>query len=533
MSGKTLFDMLQGAPDASPCISFNGDVITYGAFRDRALRIATGLQEQGIRRGDVVGIWFANTPDWIIAAFACARIGATALSLNLRYGNIEIADFVSRSQCKALFYTPEYRGRNYDDVLASIDPADLGSLSLLIPSGSTTKNLGHTKSVPLDVLAAHEPDTLATGQPGDPCIILASSGTTSKPKLIAHSQERVARHSRDVSATFGITAGESHILQGIPMCGAFGYTICMATLGGHSQQTIMENFEPLEASRLIVSQNITHMFGTNDMMDKILTAAGPQWRPTKLKVYGHANFTPGLPDLPARALAQGVQLHGCFGMTETLALFAAQPFGASLERLSESGGIPIAPGAQVRVRDVNTQELLKPGEIGEIEVLHPDVMVGYLGDPEATRNAFTDDGFLRTGDLGFMNDDGGFTHQSRIGDVLRIGGYLVNPMEIEETLLQEAGLPAENTPVSCQVVAVEAQNSARPVAFVIGGPGYVHDEAALIGACKGKLAIYKTPIRVIEVDKFPTTPSPNGEKVLKGELRDRARRVLQGAEVAQ
>lgn len=530
MSGKTLFDLLQAAPDASPCISFNGHEISYGEFKDRVLRIAGGLQRQGIQRGDVVAIWLANTPDWAAAAFACARIGATALSLNLRYGNKEIADFLSRAQCKALFYTPEYRGRNYDEVLASLEPDHISSLILTIPSSDHSQDLGDVLRVPLEVLASDAPDTTAAGQPEDPCIILASSGTTSQPKLIVHSQERVARHARDVCATFSIEGTESRLLLGIPLCGAFGYTVALAALSAHSPLVLMENFVPQEAAELMISKDITHMFGTNDMLDKILTAADPAWHPTALKLYGHANFTPGLPDLPAQALARGVRMRGCFGMSETLALFATQPESGSLERLSQSGGMPIAPGAKVRVRHVDTQNLLPVGEIGEIEVYHPDVMVGYLGDRVATEKAFTEDGYLRTGDLGFLNDDGGFTHLSRIGDVLRIGGYLVNPLEIEETLLQDTGLHARNIPVSCQVIEVEAQGSARPVAFVIGGPGYEHNEAALIAACKGKLAIYKTPIRVIEVDKFPTTPSPNGEKVRKNELRDMARRLVQSTE---
>lgn len=532
MSGRTLFDMLEDAPDASPFIRFNGCETTYGEFKDRVLRIAGGLQRHGIQRGDVVAIWLPNTPEWAAAAFACARIGATALSLNLRYGNKEIADFVARAQCKALFYTPEYRGRNFDEVLASIDAEHLKSLILTIPSSNDGRPLGAVSAVPLEVLAAGDPDVIAAGRPGDSCIILASSGTTSKPKLIVHSQERVARHSRDVAVTFSINKNDSRMLLGIPLCGAFGYTVAMAAIHAHCPVVLMENFSPLEAAELTVSDNITHMFGTNDMLDKMLTAAGEEWRPTELKLYGHANFTPGLPDLPSRALAHGVRMRGCFGMSETLALFATQPEGATLERSAQSGGIPIAPGAKVRIRNVDTQALLEAGEIGEIEVYHPDVMVGYLGDSAATEKAFTDDGFLRTGDLGFLNPDGGFTHLSRIGDVLRIGGYLVNPLEIEETLLQDTGLPTKNIPHSCQVVEVEAQGSARPVAFVIGGEGYEHDEAALIAACKGKLAVYKTPIRIIAVDQFPTTPSPNGEKVRKSELRDMAHRILQRTETA-
>ncbi len=533
MDKKTLFTMLEEAPGMATCFVFEGRHVTYRDFKERVLRIAGGLRRQGIKRGDVVAIWLPNTPDWVAIAFACARIGASALSLNLRYGSREVADFISRAQCRALFYVPEYRGRDYDEALGQIDRRHLATLALIVPSVDQGAGADGALRVPLDILADGAADTEAGGRPEDACIVLSSSGTTSKPKLIVHSQERVAHHSADVCAAFKIAGEQSRLLLGIPFCGAFGYTVGLAALSAHSPLTVMENFVPAQAAELLVDNGITHMFGTNDMLDKMLAAAGPDWRPTELKLYGHANFTPGLADLPARALAQNIRMRGCFGMSETLALFASQPEGASLARLAQSGGKPLSPAAQVRVRNVDTQELLPPGEIGEIELYTPDLMLGYLADPAATALAFTDDGFLRSGDSGYLNDDGGFTHLSRIGDVLRIGGYLVNPLEIEETLLQGAGLPRDAIPQACQVVEVEAQGSARPVAFVIGGPGYRHDEAALIGACAGILAKFKIPIRIIQVEGFPTTPSPNGEKVRKNELRELAQQILHDAGAIQ
>jgi fatty-acyl-CoA synthase len=259
------------------------------------------------------------------------------------------------------------------------------------------------------------------------------------------------------------------------------------------------------------------------MLDRMLDAAGERWRPATLRTFVHANFTPGLHELPGRADAHGVPLRGAFGMSEIFGLFSNQRADAPLERRAQSGGFPNAAQARVRVRNPDTGALQPAMEQGELEILSPTVMVGYLGDAAATAKAFTNDGYLRTGDLGYMNEDGGFTHVSRMGDVIRVGGFLVNPLEIEETAMGVEGLAA------CQVVEVEASQSTRPVAFVIGKPGYSHDEAKLIAHCKSRLAIFKVPIRFFEVKEYPVTVGPNGTKVRKTELRLQAQTLLKEA----
>jgi len=146
-------------------------------------------------------------------------------------------------------------------------------------------------------------------------------------------------------------------------------------------------------------------------------------------------------------------------------------------------------------------------------------MVGYLDDAAATEAAFTADGYLRTGDLGYRLPDGGVQFESRRNDVLRIGGYLVAPAEIEETILALDGITA------CQVVAVAQDTRVRPVAFVIGRTD-APDETAIIEACRGRLAKYKVPIRVFNVTEFPSVDGPNGRKVKRNELRDLAMAML-------
>ncbi len=207
-------------------------------------------------------------------------------------------------------------------------------------------------------------------------------------------------------------------------------------------------------------------------------------------------------------------------MSEVQALYARQPLNAPMARRKRGGGIPTSPLGHVRVRDPETGELLGPGQPGALECAGPSLMVGYYGNEAATAQAMTADGYVRTGDLAELDGRGGFTFLSRMGDVLRLSGFLVNPLEIE-THIQK--LPAI---ADCQTIAVPRPDGVRAVSFVILKPGAALDEAATIDHCRRGLANYKVPLRVFAVDDFPKTPSPNGFKIQRGKLREMAERLL-------
>lgn len=516
----TLYDLIAQAPADAPCLRAGEDAITYGTFRDRVRRVSGGLRRMGLMRGDCLALWLPNTNDWLAVAFGCARVGVNVLAINLRLGPAEIGDFIDRAGCKAIAYAPQYAGKDHEAVLAAIESSQLATVRLAITSDGARTGLKDRVTVGLMDLLSSDPDQEELAMGSDPCIVFSSSGTTSRPKLVVHSQERAARHGQDVAIRLSLRGTDARVFLGVPFCGAYGYSVALSSLAGHCCISVDEAFDPVGAVKVLDTDHITHMFGTNDMLERMLDVAGPGWRPARLRTFVHANFTPGLLALPARAEAQGVPLRGPFGMSEIFALFASQRSEAPLERRAESGGFPSSPQARVRVRDPQTEALLGPMEHGELEIFTPNMMLEYLGDPAGTANAFTADGYLRTGDLGYLNGDGGFTHVSRMGDVIRVGGFLVNPLEIEEAVMGVPGLAA------CQVVEVPAAKSTRPVAFVIGNPGYVHDETALIAHCKTHLAVFKVPIRFFELQEFPLTAGPNGAKVRKTRLRERALELL-------
>ena len=152
------------------------------------------------------------------------------------------------------------------------------------------------------------------------------------------------------------------------------------------------------------------------------------------------------------------------------------------------------------------------------------MMKEYFGNPKATREAFTGDGFLRTGDLGFTEEGGGFTFLARMGDALRLGGTLVAPDEIAGFLEDHEGV------ASAQVVGLDGTRGTSAVAFVIPAPGAEFSEIELSAYCAQGMARFKVPARIFAVDEFPVTQSANGIKIQRGKLREMAKSRIAGDE---
>jgi fatty-acyl-CoA synthase len=188
------------------------------------------------------------------------------------------------------------------------------------------------------------------------------------------------------------------------------------------------------------------------------------------------------------------------------------------------GGAGVDPVIEVRVADPETHQPLAAGQTGEIQMRGPNVLATYLNNPEATARAFTPDGWFRSGDLGLCQP-WGFTYLARMGDSLRLRGYLVNPSEIESVLMRDPGVGG------AQVVGVQRPGQGDvAIGFVIPAPGADPDrkptEAALLALCRERMASYKVPSRILTLEHFPVINGPNGVKIQKRILRDWAAHLL-------
>jgi fatty-acyl-CoA synthase len=353
-----------------------------------------------------------------------------------------------------------------------------------------------------------------------PCNIFTTSGTTSSPKFVLHRQGAIAGHAQQVARSFGFTAPETLSLAILPLCGVFGFNQTLSTLAAGKPCVLVESYEVEEIARLIATHRPTTMFISDDLVARLLELVPGDSPFPSVKWVGYAGFNAALENIAEVADARGLILRGPYGMSEVQALYAIQPIDAPVAQRKKGGGVVSSAFAHVRVRDPETGELLGVGRPGALECAGPSLMVGYWGNEKATAEALTKDGYVRTGDLGQLEADGSFTFLSRMGDVLRLSGFLVNPLEIEMHIQK---LPAIE---GCQTIAVARPEGVRAVSFEMLKPGASLDEAAVIAHCRHGLANYKVPLRVFAIDDFPKTPSPNGFKIQRAKLREMAEAFL-------
>ncbi len=299
------------------------------------------------------------------------------------------------------------------------------------------------------------------------------------------------------------------------MCGTFGFVSLLSVLGAGGRTVVAERFDPSEAATLVERYRVTHLNGSDDMLLAVLDQGrdSTSWR------HGvHAEFTGRGEEAVARADAVGTRLTGVYGSSETFALLARWPPDSPVSDRARSGGIPVDAATQARAVDPATGTVLPPEEPGELQLRGPSVLDGYLVEEGIAPPPLTVDGWLPTGDLGSVWPDGSFVYLARLGDALRLAGFLTDPVEIEQRLLTHPAVRG------AQVVgAPKPAGGEVAVAFVVADRAV--GEAELLDHCRQGLANYKVPARVVLVDAFPTVDGANGVKIRKTELREWAGRL--------
>jgi fatty-acyl-CoA synthase len=498
--------------------------LTSVALADEAARLAAGLRSIGIGPQDRVALWLPNLPAWLATFFACARLGAIAVSVNTRYRSHEVQDIVRRAGCKAIVFWPGFRNVDFAGILAECDPAALATLTYVVAYAEGDERVPdrvHGRpAVAYKALIEREPLREEAGRPESGCVIFTTSGTTKAPKFVLHDQRTIVRHAHDVARGFGYEADDVRVLITAPLCGVYGFTNAIGALAAGAPLVMYPTFDAAESAHAVLRHRVTHTHATDEMIGRMLEAVPGTPVFPSAKFFGYAAFSAAYPDLPQRAEARGLTLVGLYGMSEVHALMAVQSEAAPFAERVLAGGRCIAAEARVRARDPESGAIQPHGVAGELELKVPSIMVGYFNDAAATRAAFTEDGYFRTGDLGYSTADDAFVFLARLGDAFRLAGFLVSPAEIEDVLQAHPSVAA------AQVVGVDTPGGPKAFAFVIVKPGATFDEAALIEHCAARIARFKVPLRVQPIDAFPVTPGANATKIQKAKLRDLAQAVL-------
>ncbi|MDA9497016.1 AMP-binding protein [Bradyrhizobium sp. CCBAU 11357] len=508
----SLQSLLRIETAADPALVFDGKPVSRAEFSVKVEQTAAWLAAQGIGKGDVVAVWLINRVEWLALLFAAARLGAIVAAVNTRYRSAEVAHLLKLSGAKLMVVEAAFRAIDFAAILADVAKAEVPALQRLAVVGANALP-AHWPCVRLDAFETPYPPPPPIQDDVDlPVLLYTTSGTTKGPKLVAHSQRTLATHAVSIAHALQLDPRRHSLLAMLPFCGTFGMTSLLGFLAAGATIHVLDAFEAAPALQILGTQPITHCFGSDEMFRRILALTDAPRPFPQLEVCGFAAFQPGWRELAAEAEARGLKLFGLYGSSEVQALFSiGRPSDAFADRI-EGGGWPMSPDAKVRVRDVETGELAASGVSGEIEISAPSRFLGYFNNPAATREAITADGFFRTGDIGRLRGDGSFVYETRAGDAMRLGGFLVAPGEIEDELKSCAGV------ADAQVVAVDLKGQARCVAFVIPTTEPPMQET-LIARLRERLAAYKVPARIYVVDAFPVTDSANGVKIQRARLR--------------
>jgi fatty-acyl-CoA synthase len=494
--------------------------ITYAAFHELVQQAAAWLYQAGVARGSRIAIWLPNRLEWLVLLFAAARLGASVVAVNTRFRSAEVSYLLRTSGATWLFLQPDFRRIDFASVLGGVDDQMIPDLRHVVTVGaqgtSVTNVLGRrVRRFVLDDLPNERVDDQAF--PDAPAIYYTTSGTTGGPKLVEHPQRSLASHAADVAQAFGLYQSDSRVLLMLPLCGTFGATSALAALAAGAPLVIQDAFDPAEVAHLLKAHAVTHTFGGDDMFARILEHCSEPRPFPAARLFGYAIFQPGALAFAESAWDRGVPIYGLYGSSELQALLSAQPSALPVSERIKGGGRLVSNDARVRVRDPETGALLPPGKVGEIEIRSPrSGFRCYLDNPQATAAATTEDGYFRTGDLGYARDDATFVFETRLGDAMRIGGFLVSPSEIEDVIKDIGGV------ADAQVVSVTVSGKSQPIAFVIAVPSATLTAEAVQSAAGKTMASFKVPARVWFVDRFPVTQSANGTKIQRGKLRDMA-----------
>jgi len=498
----------------APCVSDAAGTLDWRAFNQLVLSTAAGLRKAGVGVGTRVALWLPNSARYLAAIFACARLGALAVHINTRFRSAEVGNLLSRSRAVVLVTDWDFAPVDFPAILAGLPAEDRAHLRSVLAI-SAPRGVTEIAGLPVLSLEDPAPDAGRDAATADaPCLTFTTSGTTSGPKLVLHDQQAIAGHAVDVARRVGLDAAGATLLGAVPLCGTFGNAAAMAAVAGGAHIVCLAQFDGAAAAGLIREHRITHLVGGDDMFGRIAAASGGRSFES-IRFSGFAAFHSTAASSIAAAEALGMRPRGLYGSSEVQALFSI----AEGDNRLLGGGVPVSTEARLAVRDPETGAALPAGSSGELWIDAPSRCVGYLENPAATQRAIGADGMFRTGDLGRLGG-AGFVYEARLGDAMRLGGFLVSPEEIEAVIQALPGV------AGVQVVAATCKGDPVPIAFVKLREGVVVPEAELRTQCSERLARFKVPERIVIVDRFPIADSPNGPKVQRVKLREMAEALL-------
>jgi acyl-CoA synthetase (AMP-forming)/AMP-acid ligase II len=480
----------------------SGAETTFAELEQQVITIAAALAERGIGAGDVVGIFAPNSPQWAAAFHGVLRANATVTSVNSLYSSGELAHQLGNAGATTLFTISPFldrataamqeAGRSADDIIV-LDSAD-GFTSLR------------------DLLATTADPPAHTAGPGDTAVLPYSSGTTGAGKGVILTHRNLVANLCQVEPVFQL-GSDARILAVLPFFHIYGMTVMMNN-GLHCRATVvtMPKFDLAEFLRVISTYQVNTVY----IAPPIAVALAKHPIVESYDVSCIENVLSGAAPLDAElghAVAKrlGCQVRQGYGMTELSPVSHAIPRDKPDMDLN-SVGVAL-PNTECKLVDPETGEEVGPGGRGELWVRGPNVMVGYLNNPGATAITLDDEGYLHTGDVATVTEDGVFMIVDRVKELIKYKGYQVPPAELEALLLTHDGV------ADVAVIGVrDADGEEVPKAFVVRQAGTEITGDEVMAFVAERLAPHKK-VRAVEfIDQIPKSAAG---KILRKDLRAR------------
>lgn len=509
---------------------------TYQEFKDLCDTVAKGLMAMGVKKGDHVAIWATNHPEWLLALFATAKIGAVLVTVNTNYKIFEVEYLLRQSDTSALVLLPGYKDCDYLGIINQICP----ELKTSAPGKLQSKALPFLKNVicisehkypgvfnwgELYSLAGTVSDQELQARQSaidihDVVNMQYTSGTTGFPKGVMLTHYNIVNNGKSIGDCMRLTH-EDRLCIPVPFFHCFGLVLgVMACLTHGTTIVPVESFHPLRVLETVQNERCTGLHGVPTMFITMLEH--PDFSKYQISSL-RTGIMAGSP-CPVRVMEQVVELMGAreitiaYGQTEASPVCTQTRVDDSIELRVSSVGRAL-PFIETKVVDTETGLEAPDGAPGEFVARGYNIMKGYYKMPEATAQAIDEDGWLHTGDLAIREPNGYYKITGRIRDMIIRGGENIYPKEIEELLYTHPLV------LDVQVVGVPDKKYGEEIAAcIILKPGAVITEEEVQEFVRARMARHKIPKYILFMESFPMTASG---KIQKYKLREIALETLQ------
>jgi fatty-acyl-CoA synthase len=530
--GDLLEAQARSNPDHDALVYSSRDLrYSYRELDERVDKIAMGLMALGIGKGDHVGIWATNVPDWVPIFFATARVGAVLVTVNTNYRLAELEYVLQQSDMKALFLIDGYRDVDYIQTLYELVPElrllpkgqfvsrRFPHLRNVISLGSGTHHGMYNVAELLGLAASVSAANLACAKEGlDPHDVVNmqyTSGTTGFPKGVMLTHFAIVNNGLSIGDRQEFTCADRVCLP-VPLFHCFGITLGVMAIVTHGATIVpLEVFDPLMVLATIQKERCTALYGVPTMF--IAELGHPMFNMFDMSSL-RTGIMAGSP-CPEPVMKQVMEKMHCSEITIVYGLTEASP-GITQTRTDDPVRVRIATvgkpfdGVEVKIVDPETGRQLGKNQHGELMSRGYNTMKGYYKMPVETEKAIEADGWLHTGDQAIEDEEGYISITGRIKDVIIRGGENVYPKEVEDFLREIPGIR------DIQIVAAPSEKYGEEVAaFVQITEGFVIESSEIQDYCRGKIARYKIPKHIHFVDSYPMTASG---KIQKFKLREEA-----------